>query len=221
MHICDPEKGNLGANAIVGGGIPIATGAGLAAKLKGTDQVAVSFFGDGASNQGVFHESINLASVLNLPVIFICENNEYGISVPVTQSTSVKDVSVRSKSYNIPGITADGNDVFAIHEAMEKAITRARAGKGPTLIEFKTSRLVGHWQGDPQNYRPKGEVESWKKKCPIKRLKSFILENQLFTDEDILKVEEEIIQAVDDAAEFALNSPEPDPAKVMENVYVD
>ena len=144
MHIADFTKGNLGANAIVGGGIPIATGAALAAKLRGSDQVAVSFFGDGASNQGTFHESLNLAAVWKLPVIYVCENNDYAISVPTWQSTSVKDISVRGTAYNMPGFTVDGNDVNAIYEVAEQAIIRAKAGDGPTLIECKTYRHLGH-----------------------------------------------------------------------------
>jgi len=221
MHIADLTKGNLGANAIVGAGIPIAAGGALAAKLRGTDQVAVSFFGDGASNQGVFHEGLNLASVWKLPVIFVCENNGFGISVPVRQSTSVKDIGVRGTAYDMPGYVVDGNDVLAVDEAIEKAIARAKAGEGPSLIECKTYRWYGHWTGDPQIYRTREEVEEWKKKCPIKRFKEYILKNEFATENQLDALEQEAFELVEAAAKFAVESPEPDPATVMEDVYCE
>ena len=219
MHIADVTKGNLGANAIVGAGIPIAVGGALAAQLRGTDQVAVSFFGDGASNEGTFHEAINLASVWKLPAIFVCENNGFGISVPVKQSTSVKDISVRGAAYDIPGYTVDGNDVFAINKVMQKALKRAKAGEGPTLIECKTYRWMGHWTGDPQVYRTREEVEEWKKKCPIKRLRDYMIQNNILTETEIEKMEADAHQAVDEAAKFAIESPEADTTTVMEDVF--
>lgn len=222
MHIADFTKGNLGANAIVGGGIPIATGAALAAKLKGSDQVAVSFFGDGASNEGTFHEALNMAAVWKLPVVFICENNGFGISVPAWQSTSVKDISVRGASYDMPGVTVDGNDVYAVYEAAEAAIARAKAGEGPTLIECKTYRHLGHWTGDPQPYRTKEEVDGWKEnKDPIKLFRGKLIEEGTFTAEELDAIEQTAIQEADDAAEFAINSPDPDPAFVMEDVFCE
>lgn len=221
MHIADLTKGNLGANAIVGGGIPIVTGAGLAAKMQGTDQVAVAFFGDGASNQGTFHESINMASVWKLPVIFICENNGFGITVPVKQSTSVENIADRAHGYNIPGYVVDGNDVEAIDEAFQKALARAKAGEGPSLIECKTYRWIGHWTGDPQVYRTREEVEEWKKKCPIKRYREKLIGYGYYTAEELDAIEAAAIKAADDAAEFALNSPEPDPAHVLDDVFYE
>ena len=221
MHIADVTKGNLGANAIVGGGIPIAVGSGLAAKLKGTDQVAVTFFGDGASNQGVFHEALNLASVWKLPVVFICENNGFGISVPAWQSTSVEDISDRGGGYNMPAYTADGNDVLAINEVTTKAIERARKGQGPTLIEFKTYRWLGHWTGDPQVYRTREEVEEWKKKCPIKRFEDYLLEEGIATREQLDKIEKDVIKEMEDAEKFALESPQPDETTVMDYVFYE
>lgn len=220
MHIADLTKGNLGANAIVGGGIPIATGAALAAKMKGTDQVAVSFFGDGASNEGTFHEAINLASVWKLPIVFVCENNGFGISVPVSQSTSVRDIGVRGAAYNIPGVTVDGNDVLAVDAAMEQAVARAKAGEGPTLIECKTYRWLGHWVGDPQVYRTREEVDAWKKKCPIVRFKAYLLENGLATAAELDAAEAEAAAMVEQAAQFAIDSPQPDPAAVLEDVFI-
>ena len=219
MHIADINKGNLGANAIVGAGMPIAVGGALAAHIKGTDQVSVAFFGDGASNQGTFHESLNLASVWKLPAIFVCENNGFGITVPVKESTSVKDISVRSAGYDVPGYTVDGNDVFAIDEVIEKAIKRARAGEGPSLIECKTYRWMGHWTGDPQVYRTREEVEEWKKKCPIKRLRQYMIENNILSEKEIDDLEADVQRQVDEAEKFALESPEPDPNTVMEDVF--
>lgn len=220
MHIADFTKGNLGANAIVGGGIPIAVGAALASKMKKEERVTVAFFGDGASNQGTFHESINLASVWKLPVIFICENNEFAISVPVKQSTSVKDIAVRAKGYNIPGYIADGMDILDIDQKMKKALEHVKKGRGPVLIEVKTYRWIGHWTGDPQVYRTKQEVEEWKKKCPIKKLKKYMIDNSIASEEELEKIEKDAVEAVEKAARFALESPEPDCEKVLEDVYV-
>ncbi len=222
MHIADFEKGNLGANAIVGGGIPIATGAALANKLRGDKRVSVAFFGDGASNNGIFHESLNFAAIWKLPVVFVCENNGFGISVPVKQSTSVKDVSVRSKAYNMPGVTVDGNDVYAVYEAAEKAIQRARSGKGPTLIECKTYRHLGHWTGDPQVYRTREEVDWWmKNKDPIKLMREKLLSDGVMEAAALDVIEEAAKREADQAADYAMASPEPDPARVLDDVFYE
>jgi len=193
----------------------------LAQSYLGTDRVTAAFFGDGASNQGTFHESINLASVWKLPVVFVCENNGFGISVPVKQSTSVKDVSVRAKGYDIPGVTVDGNDVYAVYEAAEAAIKRARKGEGPSLIEAKTYRWKGHWTGDPEVYRTREEVAAWMEKCPIKRMKAKMLADKVATEAELAAIEQKAKADVEEAAAFALNSPEPDPAHVMDNVYYE
>ncbi|MCF7942093.1 MAG: thiamine pyrophosphate-dependent dehydrogenase E1 component subunit alpha [Spirochaetia bacterium] len=219
MHIADVDKGNLGANAIVGGGIPHAAGAALSAKMRGTDQVAVTFFGDGASNEGIFHETLNMASIWKLPVIFICENNLYGMTTNVERVTSVKDIAVRGAAYDIPGVVVDGNDVFSVEKAFKKALKRAKAGDGPTLIEAKTYRWKGHWTGDPEMYRSRDEVSSWKEKCPILRLEAHMIENQLLTEEQIRTKHQEIDQLIDEAERFALESPEPDPSTVLDNVF--
>ena len=222
MHIADLTKGNLGANAIVGGGLPIAVGGALAAHLKGTDQVAVAFFGDGASNIGTFHESMNLAAVWKLPVIFVCENNQYGISCHVSDSTSVEDIGTsRAAAYGIPGFSIDGNDVLAINEAVEGAIARAKAGMGPTLIECKTYRWYGHWTGDPQVYRSREEVEAWKLKDPIKRFREYLNSQKILTEKECEKIEQDAFDEVEAAAKFSLESPEPDPAYVMDDVYFE
>jgi len=210
MHIADLSKGNLGANAIVGGGIPIATGAGIAIKMQKKPNVSVAFFGDGASNEGTFHESLNLASLWKLPVIFVVENNLYGISTPAWQSTSVVDISVRAAAYNMVGVTVDGNDVMALDKAMADAVKRAKAGEGPTLIEAKTYRTIGHWTGDPQTYRSKEEVEEWKKKDPIKAFRAVMIKKGWATAAELDKIEAAALKEADDAAEFAINSPEPE-----------
>jgi pyruvate dehydrogenase E1 component alpha subunit len=215
MHIADLMRGNLGANAIVGGGIPIATGAGLSIRMRGTRQVAVSFSAT-ASNQGVFHESLNLASLWKLPVVYVCENNGFGISVPVRESTSVRDISTRAAAYDMPGETVDGNDVLAVYEAAERAIARARAGEGPTLIECKTYRWFGHWTGDPQVYRTREEVEAWKEKWVGGMAHSY----DVMADADTLdELEAEAAARAAEAVEFAMNSPEPDPARVLDDVF--
>ena len=219
MHIADLKKGNLGANAIVGGGIPIAVGGALAQSYLGKDNVTVAFFGDGASNHGTFHESINLASVWKLPVIFVCEVNEFAISVPKWQSTSVKDISARAIGYDIPGVTVDGNDVYAINDVAVMAIERAKRGEGPTLIEAKTYRWRGHWTGDPEVYRTKDDVKAWMEKCPIKRMKAKMLEDKVATLDELDAIEKKAIADVEEAAAFALSSPEPNPANVMDNVF--
>jgi len=219
MHICDLARGNLGANAIVGGGLPIAVGGALAQKFRGDKNVTVAFFGDGASNQGTFHESLNLASVWKLPVIFVCENNGFGISVPVSQSTSVRNIADRAAGYDMPGYVADGNDVIAMLDAATQCIERARGGAGPSLLEAKTYRWRGHWTGDPEVYRTREDVAAWRVKCPIKRLRAYLLENGAAAGADLDEIEKRAAGDVEAAVEFALNSPEPDPATVMDGVF--
>ncbi|MBD9199520.1 MAG: thiamine pyrophosphate-dependent dehydrogenase E1 component subunit alpha [Clostridiales bacterium] len=222
MHIADFTKGNLGANAIVGGGIPIATGAGLSIKMQHKPNVAVAFFGDGASNQGTFHESINMAAVWKLPVIYVCENNQFGMTVPVEQSTSVKDISVRAAAYNIAGETVDGNDVVAVYEAFARAKERALKGEGPTLLECKTYRWRGHWTGDPEPYRTREDVDWWKEnKDPIKLFAAYLTENKIATKEELEKIAADAADRMAKAEEFALNSPEPDPAHVLDDVFYE
>ena len=221
MHICDLAKGNLGANAIVGGGIPIAVGGALAQKMRKSGHITVSFFGDGASNQGTFHESLNLASVWKLPVVFVCENNQYAISVPVSQSTSVKDIADRAAGYGMPGKVVDGNDVIAVLDAFSACKERAVRGEGPSLIEAKTYRWKGHWTGDPEVYRTKEEVAAWMEKCPIKRFRKYLLDNGTAAEAELSAIDNRARNEVDEAARFALNAPEPDPARVMEGMYVE
>lgn len=221
MHIADFEKGNLGANAIVGGGYPIATGAALGIKMQNQDRVVVCWSGDSATNEGTFHEALNLASVWKLPVLFVVENNGYGISVPQWQSTSVKDISVRAKAYDMPGETVDGNDVVALAEVFERAVNYVRSGNGPMLIETKTYRWLGHWTGDPTPYRTKEEVAQWKEKCPIKRLRAYLQSEYGCTEGELDALERLANEEMDKAAEYALNAPEPDPACVLEDVFYE
>ncbi|SHM44244.1 pyruvate dehydrogenase E1 component alpha subunit [Caldanaerovirga acetigignens] len=221
MHIADVQKGILGANGIVGGGLPIACGAGLSAKLRGTDQVTVCFFGDGASNQGTFHEALNIASIWKLPVVFVCENNLYGISMRQDKHQAIADIADRAMAYGFPGVTVDGNDVLAVYEAAREAVKRAREGAGPTLIECKTYRWRGHFEGDPTVYRPKEEVEEWMERDPIPRLVRYILDNNIATEEELKDIEENIIRELEEAVKFAEESPYPEETSAVEDVYTD
>jgi pyruvate dehydrogenase E1 component alpha subunit len=221
MHIADATRGILGANGIVGAGQNIAVGAGLSIKYRGTDQVCVCFFGDGSTNQGTFHEALNLSSIWKLPIVFVCENNLYGISMSQSRHQAIQDIADRAVAYNIPGVTVDGNDVFAVYEAASEAVKRARDKQGPTLIECKTYRHRGHFEGDPGLYKPKEEQTDWLAKDPIKRLESFIVENKIQTNVEIDVINEEVSKEILDAIEFAENSPEPTIESVVEDIYTD
>lgn len=221
MHIADFSKGNLGANAIVGGGIPIATGAALSIKMQKKPNVAVTFFGDGASNEGTFHEAINFSAVHKLPVIFVCENNGFGISVPLSESTATPDIADRAAGYGIPGYIVDGYDVFDIDKAFLKAKEDALAGKGPSLVEVKTYRYRGHWTGDPEPYRSRDEVNAWKEKDAIERFEKEIVKKKWATKKELEQIKADAYEEMEKAAEFALNSPEPDPAHLMDDVFYE
>lgn len=221
MHIMAPEIGIMGANGIVGGSIPIATGLGLSSKLKKDRKVTICFFGEGASNQGAFHEGINMGSLWQLPIVYICENNLYGISVHQRRSQNINDVAIRATAYGIPGEIVDGNDVLAVYEVSQKAIQRAREGKRPTLIECKTYRWGGHHVGDPGTaYRPKEEVESWKEKCPIKRFKEYLIRDGILNQNEIDGVQKEVMERVKDAVEFAKSSPYPEGKEALQDVLI-
>jgi len=220
MRPCCPDVGVLYSCPIVGSNIPIAAGVGLAIRLRGTNQVVACFFGDGASNIGDFHEGLNLAAIWRAPVIYVCENNQYAISVPVWRSTSVRDIAARAASYGIPGVVVDGNDVVAVYKAARWAVERARRGEGPALIECKTYRWLGHHVGDPGTaYRTREEVEAWKARCPIKRLRERLLEAGIASEEELARLEAEVEEAVGKAMEFGLNSPFPGPEELHELVY--
>jgi pyruvate dehydrogenase E1 component alpha subunit len=219
MHIADFSVGMLGATAVVGAGIPIATGAGLSIKLRGTDQVAACFFGDGASNQGTFHEGINLAAVWHLPVVFVCENNLYAMGTRQTRVMLIDNIADRAASYGIPGVVVDGNDVLAVFEATREAVERARRGEGPTLLECKTYRLKGHSRFDPAAYRPKDEVNEWLKKDAIARFQARLLEMGITTESEIQRIIDKARNDVEEATKFALESPFPQPAEALDDVY--
>ena len=220
MHIADVKSGNLGATGIVGSNIPVATGAGLSVKLRGTTQVVLCFFGDGAANTGGCHESFNMAATWKLPVVYICENNLYGMSCSVKRVCSVENIAVRGKAYNMPSEIVDGMDILKVREAVGKAVVRAREGKGPTLIECKTYRYYGHSRSDPRIYRTKEEEAQWKKKDPVEAFKKKILKEGVMTEEDIRNLEEDVKRQVEEASEFALKSPFPSPDTLTDDVYV-
>ncbi len=219
MHIADLEIGILGAAGIVGSGIPIATGAGLSAKMRGTDQVTLCFFGDGASNLGRFHEGINLGAVWKLPVIYICENNLWAVSVPTSCSLAISNIADRAIGYGIPGIVVDGMDVMAVYEATGEAVARARRGEGPSLIEAKTYRFRGHFEGDSGTYRPKEEIEEWLKRDPLKSFKEKLLEMKLLTEKKADEIDQEMLAEIDQAVKFAQESPFPEPEETLDNVF--
>ena len=222
MHIADFSKGMLGANAIVGAGIPLAVGAAFTAKYKETGGVAVAFFGDGATNQGVFHESVNLAAVFNLPVIFACENNGYAQSTSVEYAVPVKDIADRAASYSIPGIVVDGMDALAVYEAAGEAIARARAGEGPTLLEMKTYRYHGHFHADvPLNYRTEEEEKYYHDRDAIKSFEKRVTEQKLMTAKKLKSIRDAIEKEMVAAVDFALNSPMPDASTLYDDVYVN
>ena len=219
MHIADTDIGILGANGIVGGGITIAGGAALSAQKRGTDQVCLCFFGDGASNTTRFHEGVNLASIWKLPVVYIIENNLYGETTHVSSVMNVPNVADRACAYGIPGKIVDGNDVLAVYEAVGEAVARARKGEGPTIIECKTYRWHGHYIGDPETYKPKEEAEEWKKKDPIPRFRKYLIENKVLSEEGTNKIDQEINEEIDKAVKFADESPLPEPEETLEGVY--
>jgi len=219
MHIADPSKGNLGANGIVGGGIPIAVGAALSAKRLKTGQVAVSFFGDGANNEGAFHEALNMASIWKLPVIFVCENNNYGMSTSTERSTAVKNIADRAVAYAMPGIIVDGNDFAAVAEAAFNAVERARNGEGPTLIECKTYRLRGHSRSDRNRYRTKEEIESWAQRDQIQRFEADLLQLGFIDAQDKDKIRADVEAEILAALDFAQASPMPLIKDITRDVY--
>ncbi|HVN89351.1 MAG TPA: thiamine pyrophosphate-dependent dehydrogenase E1 component subunit alpha [Candidatus Binataceae bacterium] len=224
MHIVDYSLGILGANGIVGAGLPIATGSALAAVVAGRDDVSVCFFGDGASNEGTFHESLNLAAVWKLPVVFVCENNGFGEFTPASTVTSVRDIAQRAQAYGIPGLIVNGNDVVEVYRYASEAAARARAGEGPTLLECKTYRWEGHVVGEQAflgagAYRDPKEVEEWKARCPILRFQKFAAESGRVSTAELKKIEEETATELEAAVQFARESPLPDTSEVTEDVY--
>jgi pyruvate dehydrogenase E1 component alpha subunit len=219
MHIADVEGGNLGANGVVGGGIPMAVGVGLSLKMQKLDPIILCFFGDGAANLGPFHEALNMAAIWTLPVVFVCENNQYAMSYPAGKAFAIEHISDRAASYGMPGESVDGNDILAVHKAVEKGVKRARKGNGPSLIENVTYRWRGHSKSDANRYRTNEEIDAWKEKCPIKRFKAHVMEKDILSEEEIDQIEQEAYAVVDAAVDFAEKSPEPELETIEEGVY--
>lgn len=218
MHIVDTSLGILGANGIVGAGIPIATGSALASVINGTDEVTMCFFGDGASNQGTFHEALNMAAAWKLPVVYICENNQYGVSTDIHRIINTDTISVRAKAYDMPGETIDGADVMEVYERVKEAVDYARQGKGPVLIEVLVYRWEGHYCGDPASYRPKEYLEEAEEKDPIMLLRKRLLSIGV-SEEELKAMEENLDREIEEATEFAEQSNYPDPSEALTDVY--
>ena len=218
MHIADFSVGSLGANGIVAGGIPIATGAALSQKYRKSENITVCYFGDGATNEGAFHESLNLASIWKLPIIYVCTNNLYGMSTHVNRAMNIEDIAIRATSYGIKGITLDGNDVMTIYEETLKAKKYVKE-HGPMLMVLNTYRWMGHSKSDAQVYREKEEVEQWKEKCPIKRHREYLLEKKIFTEKELNEMQKQATEEIAKALEFAENSPEPKIENIFDDLY--
>jgi TPP-dependent pyruvate/acetoin dehydrogenase alpha subunit len=219
MHLGDPEVGMIPAIAIVGGGNTVVTGMGLAFKLRRSDQVAVCFFGDGATSEGAFHEGLNFAAVQKLPIVFVCENNLYGASTPYHMVSPVTDVARRAGAYDVPASIVDGMDVLAVYEASRQAVEAARSGSGPVLLECKTYRYIGHSRSDARGYRTREEEGAWKARDPILRLANDLVEGQIATREALDAVADEVEAVLDDAVEFARSSPSPRPEQAYQHIY--
>jgi acetoin:2,6-dichlorophenolindophenol oxidoreductase subunit alpha len=221
MHIADIEGGNLGANGIVAGGLPIAVGVGMSIKARRSGQVCMVFFGDGASNEGAFHEALNMASIWKLPVVFVCENNKYGMSMDIAKAMAVANVADRASAYSMPGVTIDGNDLPLVAHYAQAAVERARAGDGPSLIECQTYRIRGHSKSDRNLYRTKEEIEDWRGRDPIRRLEAELVALGRFSTEDMVRIEETAQAEIDAGVEFARNCPDPDVNELTRDVYAD
>jgi pyruvate dehydrogenase E1 component alpha subunit len=220
MHIADATKGMLGANGIVGAGGPLACGSGLTAKVKGTDQVTICFFGDGAAEQGTMHESMNLASIWKLPVIFVCENNGFAQTTPSHYHCAAEDIADRATGYNMPGFSVDGTDLFAVYEAAGEAIARARRGEGPTLIECKAFRYYGHFQGDNLSYYTEEDKAQQKARDPIDKFTQRVLDRKLLSEAELAEIDARAKKVLDEAVQFAEQSPYPALDAILTDVYV-
>ena len=220
MHIADFEIGMLGANGIVGAGLPIATGSALAAQLEGGDRVSVVFFGDGAVGEGTFHESLNMAGIWKLPIVFVCENNLYGVNTATSYSMAAEHVADRAAAYAMPGLIADGNDLFTVYDTAKKGVERARAGEGPTLIEFKTYRWRNHFEGPGlPDLRPTEELKAWQQRCPVAFLERHILESGIADKDALDAINTDVLSQIQAAVDFAVESPLPDPEDALADVF--
>jgi pyruvate dehydrogenase E1 component alpha subunit len=221
MHIADFSVGMLGANGVVGGGFNIATGAALAIKKQKRDNVSVVFFGDGASNRGTFHEALNMASVWKLPVIFVCENNQWASTTPYRTTTSVEDISARAAGYSVASKIVDGNDVFDVYEGFQEALKHVKAGKGPFFLEAKTYRIKGHFVGDPEMYRTKEEVQKvYDENNPITRFEQKVLKDKMLSEADLEAIKNKVETEIKEALKFALDSEFPEPSEIYDDLYV-
>jgi pyruvate dehydrogenase E1 component alpha subunit len=220
MHIADVKKGMLGANGIVGAGGPLACGSALTTKVLGTDEVTICFFGDGAAEQGTMHESMNLAAIWKLPLVFVCENNMYAVTTPASYHCAVGEICARATAYDIPGVAIDGTDVLAVYETAEEAVLRARRGEGPSLIEARAFRYYGHFMGEPQTYKTKEEIQGYKARDPIQKFKNMILGRSLASETELAKIDSWAEKAVEEAVRFAEASPLPAPEECLTDVYV-
>ncbi len=221
LHISDFSIGILGANGIVGGGFPAAVGAGLAFQMRREQRVSLSFFGDGAINQGTFHESANMAGLWKLPVIFFCENNLYGEGTPQHKQAPIQDLAIRAQGYGFPGVSVDGTDVTAIYNAAVEARERALKGEGPTLIVARNYRYRGHYEGDPMVYRDPAELQEWRKRDPIETFRKKLLDQKILKEQDLNAIEDEIQSVLDEAVEFAASAPKPSVEEALQGVYAD
>jgi acetoin:2,6-dichlorophenolindophenol oxidoreductase subunit alpha len=219
MHIADVEGGNLGANGVVAGGIPLAVGVGLGLKMQKRDQVVLCFFGDGAVNSGPFNESMNMAVIYNLPVVFVCENNQYAMSYPTSKAFAIPELSQRAQGYGMPAVTVDGNDVLEVYQAVKEGVDRARSGGGPSFVENSTYRWRGHSKSDANRYRTKDEIESWQKKCPINRFSKIMVEHSLLDEAGVEAVRTDAYERIEQAVAYAETCDEPSLDSIEEGVY--
>jgi TPP-dependent pyruvate/acetoin dehydrogenase alpha subunit len=219
MHIADVGAGMLGANGIVGGSMGIACGAGWAFKRRGQDNAALCFFGEGAANEGIFHEALNIAAIWKLPVIFVCENNQYGMSMSVKKATAIENISDRASAYGMPGVTVAGTELDEVYKATQEALERARSGEGPTLLEAITYRYLGHSKSDANLYRTREEIQTWRKQDPIQRFATVLEGEGLLKENEWRELDEEAKQTIEDAFEKASQEPDPEPASALEDVY--
>ena len=219
MHIADIPGGNLGATGVVASGIPTSVGIGLALQMRRSEKVLLSFFGDGATNLGEFHESLNMASVWDLPMVFICDNNQYGMSMSVQRAMNIERISTRAVAYGIPGVSVDGNDVLAVYRSVRAAVERARQGSGSSLVDNVTYRWRGHSKSDRNLYRTQAEIDNWRARCPIVRFKGVLLEHGVMTEDELEAIDQAAKETIDRAAEEAATMPEPSPENMEDEVY--
>ena len=221
MHLADKEVGVMGASGIVGGILSTSLGLAFASQYRGDDRVTVTFFGEGSTNQGTFHECLNLASIWKLPITFVCEKNGWAEFTPQKNTMLIEEISSRAAAYGMPGITVDGDDVLAVYEAAAKAIGQARRGEGPTLLECRTHRWLGHYVGDPQKYRTPEDIEAVRQFDPLPRFQNKLLQEGVLTEKIVPEIEGKINQEIEEAIEFGKNSPMPDPKELTEFVYAE